>query len=57
MQPMLERRAGTRFGLIADAHVHPGGSPPLPEQLSGKPDTVRPAGRGGATSRGSARVC
>jgi uncharacterized protein len=34
MPPVPERLDGTRFGLIADAHVHPGGSPPLPEQLA-----------------------
>jgi len=34
MRPAPERLEGARFGLIADAHVHPGGSPPLPEQLA-----------------------
>jgi predicted phosphodiesterase len=33
MPPTPERLAGTRFGLVADAHVHPGSSPPLPAQL------------------------
>lgn len=32
--PALETLAGTRFGLIADAHVHPGKTPPLPAQLN-----------------------
>jgi len=31
--PQPETLSGTRFGLIADAHVHPGKAPPLPERL------------------------
>jgi uncharacterized protein len=29
----LEPLTGTRFGVIADAHIHPGKTPPLPERL------------------------
>jgi hypothetical protein len=32
--PTWERLAGTGFSLIADAYVHPGSSPPLPEALA-----------------------
>ena len=31
--PQLETLKGSRFGLIADAHVHPGKGPPLPASL------------------------
>jgi predicted phosphodiesterase len=31
--PQLETLNGSRFGLIADAHVHPGKGPPLPASL------------------------
>lgn len=34
VRPVPERLAGTRFGLIADAHVHPGQTPPLPIGLA-----------------------
>lgn len=30
----LERLAGSRFGVIADAHIHPGQTPPLPDKLA-----------------------
>src|ERR1700726_2431289 len=29
----LEPLTGTRFGVIADAHIHPGKTPPFPERL------------------------
>ena len=32
--PTLETLKGSRFGLIADAHVHPGKGPPLPASLA-----------------------
>jgi len=31
--PQLETLKGSRFGLVADAHVHPGKGPPLPASL------------------------
>jgi putative phosphoesterase len=33
-QPQTRDPPGSRFGLIADTHIHPGKSPPLPEKLN-----------------------
>src|SRR2546426_5881547 len=32
--PQFESLKGTRFGVIADAHIHPGKTPPIPTSLS-----------------------
>lgn len=33
-RPIVEPLTGTAFGVIADAHVHPGSGPVLPERVS-----------------------